>query len=56
MMTNLCLNRNSMKTRTKTFEELKQLTLDGIEKHWSRSFNNVGFPFLVQVKSIQFNT
>ncbi|OEJ99086.1 hypothetical protein A8C32_07880 [Flavivirga aquatica] len=29
-------------TRTKTFEDLKQLTLDGINKYWSRHKGNIG--------------
>lgn len=51
-------NEEPIKTRTKTFEELKQLVLDGLKKHWSRSFNNglkVGNSIKISNNSYEFN-
>ncbi len=38
----LISKKNPIKIRTKTFEELKQMTLKGLNKYWSRHQDNIG--------------
>lgn len=35
-------NQPPIKVRNKTFEQLRNLATDGVDKHWSRNSNNIG--------------
>lgn len=35
-------NQLPIKVRNKTFEQLRNLATDGVDKHWSRNSNNIG--------------